>query len=125
MLRPTKIYVKPILKILEANIKINSIAHITGGGIIENLKRVIPPNLGFEINKNKLAFSKKNNIFFWLKNECKVSEKELLKTFNCGYGMIMVVPKNEKQNILEYCYSIRQPAQEIGKIVSNKEIIFK
>merc|ERR1711991_1018720 len=87
LLKPTKIYVKPILKILNSNIKINAMAHITGGGIIDNLKRVVPNNLGFSIYKNKLAFSKKNNIYAWLKNDCEVSEKEMLKTFNCGYGL--------------------------------------
>ena len=79
-MKPTKIYVDTILKILNANIKVNALAHITGGGIKDNLKRVIPNALGFTININNLAFSKKNNIYYWLKNDCKISETELLKT---------------------------------------------
>ncbi len=124
LLKPTKIYVKTILKILNSNIKVNAIAHITGGGIIDNLKRVLPNNLGFSIYKNKLAFSKTNNIYYWLKNDCAVSEKEMLKTFNCGYGLILVIPKKEKNNIFKLCSSIRQPIEEIGEVLANKKITF-
>ena len=121
LLKPTKIYVKSVLKILKSNIKVTAIAHITGGGLEDNLKRVIPNNLGFSINKNTLAFSKKNNIYFWLKNDCKIPEKELLKTFNCGIGMIIVIPKSEKNNLYKVCNLIKQPLVEVGEITSNKK----
>ena len=121
LLKPTKIYVKSVLKILKSNIKVTAIAHITGGGLEDNLKRVIPNNLGFSINKNTLAFSKKNNIYFWLKNDCKIPEKELLKTFNCGIGMIIVIPKIEKNNLYKVCNLIKQPLVEVGEITSNKK----
>ena len=124
LLKPTKIYVDTILKILNANIKVNALAHITGGGIKDNLKRVIPNSLGFTINKNNLAFSKKNNIYYWLKNDCKISETELLKTFNCGIGMIIIIPKKEKDVLCQFCRKIKQPIQEVGEITANKKITF-
>ena len=122
LLKPTKIYVKPILKILNSRINVNALAHITGGGIIDNLKRVIPNNLGFSINKNKLAISKKNTIYSWLKNDCKVTERELIKTFNCGLGIILIIPRKEKSHLYTFCKSIRQPLKEIGEVTAYKNI---
>ena len=124
LLKPTKIYVKPILKVLNSRINVNALAHITGGGIIDNIKRVIPNNLGFSINKNKLAISKKNTIYSWLKNDCKVTEKELIKTYNCGLGIILIIPRKETNNLFAFCKSIRQPLQEVGELTANKNINF-
>ena len=76
------------------------------------------------IYKKNLAFFKKNNIFYWLKNECRVSEKELIKTFNCGLGMILVVPKKEKEKIMSHFNRNKQPVLEVGKITSDKSITF-
>ena len=124
LIKPTKIYVKPILKALQNSININAIAHITGGGIIDNLKRVLSKNYGFIINKKRLAFAEKNNIYFWLKNDCKVSEKELIKTFNCGIGMILVVSKKEKELVINYFRKIGQPIFHLGEITKeNKALI--
>ena len=69
-------------------------ANITGGGLADNIKRVIPDNLVAEINLNKIKTSK---IFKWLKNN-GISDKEMLKTFNCGVGFCLIVnPKNLKK----------------------------
>ena len=124
LIKPTKIYVNPILKALQSSVKIKAIAHITGGGIVNNLKRVMPNNLGFNIYKNNLAFFKKNNIFYWLKNECKVSEKELIKTFNCGWGMVLVVPRKEKEEVVNYFYKNKQNINQIGEVVASKNVAF-
>ena len=124
LIKPTKIYAKPILKALKNSININAMAHITGGGIIDNLKRVLTKNYGFIINREKLAFTKKNNIYFWLKNECRISEKELIKTFNCGVGMILVVSKKEKETVLDYFRMNNQPIFHLGEITKeNKSLI--
>ena len=124
LIKPTKIYVKPILKALKNSININAMAHITGGGIIDNLKRVLSKNYGFIINKKKLAFTEKNNIYFWLKNDCKVSERELIKTFNCGIGMILVVPRMEKELVINYFRKNGQPIFHLGEITKeNKALI--
>ena len=70
-----------------------------------------------------MAFAEKNNIYFWLKNDCKVSEKELIKTFNCGIGMILVVSKKEKNLLLITLEKIGQPIFHLGEITKNKALI--
>ena len=92
LLRPTYIYVKTIQKFLD-KFNIKGISHITGGGIAENLIRVLPKNAGAEILFDQLNFHKKNSIFNWLNKSCKLSVKEMLKTFNCGIGMILIIKK--------------------------------
>ncbi len=101
LLRPTKIYVKPIISALKkCNIK--ALAHITGGGITHNLPRVIPNNLGASINKVKLPINKKDNLFGWLQNISGLDDEEMLKTFNCGIGMVIIANKKEFNNISKY-----------------------
>ncbi len=93
LLKPTKIYVKEILKLVEKNL-ICSCANITGGGIEDNLKRVIPKGLCANINLSKIKI---NKIFKWIKKQ-GVNDKEMLKTFNCGVGFcILIKPKNFKK----------------------------
>ncbi len=88
ILKPTKIYSKEILKLTNKNL-INSAAHITGGGLIENLLRSIPQNLSLDINLSKIKILK---IFKWLKSK-NISDNEMIKTFNCGVGFCIIVPK--------------------------------
>ena len=90
LLKPTKIYVKEVLKLLDKNL-IKSCANITGGGLEDNLKRVIPNGLMADINLSKI---KPNKIFKWLKKQ-NVSDHEMLKTFNCGVGFCLIA--NEKK----------------------------
>ena len=90
LLRPTKIYVKEVLKLIDKNL-INGCANITGGGLADNIKRIIPENLVAEIDLKKINTSK---IFRWLKKN-DISDKEMLKTFNCGVGFCLIIsPKN-------------------------------
>ena len=86
LLRPTKIYVKEVLKLIDKNL-INGCANITGGGLADNIKRVIPENLVAEINLDKIKTSK---IFKWLKKN-SITDKEMLKTFNCGVGFCLII----------------------------------
>ena len=88
LIEPTKIYVKPILDLYQKNI-LKSCAHITGGGITENLPRIIPNNLYPVINLNSWQLSP---LFKWIMS-MGVSQKEMLKTFNCGHGMIVIIDK--------------------------------
>jgi len=93
LLKPTKIYVKEVLKLIDKNL-INGCANITGGGLADNIKRIMPKNLVAEINLNNIKTSK---IFKWLKKN-GISDKEMLKTFNCGVGFCLIVsPKNLKK----------------------------
>lgn len=90
LLKPTKIYVNEILKLNDKGL-INGCANITGGGLVDNLKRIIPNNLNVEIDLCKIVTHK---IFKWIKKN-NVSDKEMLKTFNCGVGFCIVInPRN-------------------------------
>jgi len=86
-LEPTIIYVKDIELIRESGIKIKALAHITGGGLIGNLPRIIPKKLSIKLNLENLP---KDNLFSWFKNISKLSDYEMLSTFNCGIGMALL-----------------------------------
>ena len=88
ILKPTKIYTKEILKLSQRNL-INSAAHITGGGLIENLLRSVPNGLTLNIDLSKIRILK---IFKWLKKQ-NISDQEMITTFNCGVGFCIIVSK--------------------------------
>ena len=114
LLEPTKIYTKEILNLTKRNL-INSAAHITGGGLIDNLKRSIPNNLGFTIDLSEI---KTTNIFKWLKSN-NLSDNEMLKTFNCGIGFC-VIAKFENIKIIQKFFSRNYKPYIIGKITNKK-----
>ena len=100
LLTPTKIYVKSCLSAIKTS-KIKALAHITGGGLIENLPRVLSPNVEAKIDYNSWQ---KPEIFNFLQKLGKVEDQEMYRTFNCGIGMVLVVDKNdalEVKTILE------------------------
>ena len=116
LLKPTKIYTKEILNAVNQNL-INSCAHITGGGLIENLLRSIPSSLTLNIDLSKIKIL---DIFKWIKTN-NISDKEMISTFNCGVGFCMIAPK---ENILKIkrCFEKKYAPYEIGKISkSNKK----
>jgi len=114
LLKPTKIYVKEVLKLFKHNL-INGCANITGGGLADNIKRVIPENLVAEINLNKI---KTLNIFKWLKNN-NISDKEMLKTFNCGVGFCLIISPKKYEKIKKY-FTKEYKTYVIGKISRGK-----
>ena len=115
LIRPTKIYVKELSLINEKNL-INGCANITGGGLVDNIQRIIPKNLCAEIDLNRVKTLK---IFKWL-YKMGVSEKEMLKTFNCGVGFCLVAnPKN--LNSLSKYFGKKFKPYVIGKIVKNSK----
>ena len=117
LIRPTKIYVNEILKLFNKNL-IHTCANITGGGLSDNIKRVIPENLVAEINLNKIKTLK---IFKWLKKN-NISDEEMLKTFNCGVGFCLIVgPKNLKK--IDKFFTKKFKPYIIGKISSGKSKI--
>ncbi len=114
LLKPTKIYVKEILKLLNNNL-INSCANITGGGIKDNVKRIVPDGLSANIDLSKIKIKK---IFKWIKYQ-NVSDSEMLKTFNCGVGFCLIIkPKNFKKIIKFFPISFKPYI--IGKITKGK-----
>jgi len=117
LIKPTKIYVKEILNLTKNNL-INGCANITGGGIEDNIKRIIPNGLTANINLNKIKTKK---IFTWIK-EKNLDDKEMLKTFNCGVGFCLIVePKNF--NKIKKFFSNEYKPYIIGKIISGKNKI--
>ena len=116
LIKPTKIYVKEILNLINYNL-LNGCANITGGGLADNIGRIIPNKLCAEINLSKVKTLK---IFKWLKQK-NISDKEMLKTFNCGIGFCLIVkPKNLQK--IEKFFSKEFKPYVIGKIIngSNK-----
>ena len=119
LIKPTKIYSNEILKLANKNL-ITGCANITGGGIPDNLKRIIPYNMCAKINLNQI---KSRKIFKWLKNQ-GVSDKEMLKTFNCGVGFCLIAKKTNVKKIQKY-FSLEFKPYVIGKIIGGKnKIIF-
>tara|TARA_B100002052_G_scaffold99584_1_gene92039 strand:+ start:5838 stop:6866 length:1029 start_codon:yes stop_codon:yes gene_type:complete len=114
LLKPTKIYVKELLKLIDKNL-INGCANITGGGLADNIKRVIPDQYCAEINLNNIKTLK---IFKWLKKN-GISDKEMLKTFNCGVGFCLIVNPNKYKKISGYFTKEFKPYL-IGKITKKK-----
>ena len=114
LLKPTKIYVKEVLKLIDKNL-INGCANITGGGLADNIKRVIPDNLVAEINLNEVKALK---IFKWL-NKNGISDNEMLKTFNCGVGFCLIINPNKYENIKKHFTKKFKP-YIIGKISTGK-----
>ena len=114
LLRPTKIYVDEVLKLNKKNL-LNGCANITGGGLSDNIKRIIPDGLCANIDLNKVKTLK---IFKWLKKN-NISDKEMLKTFNCGVGFCLIVdPK--KLNKVNRFFSREFEPYVIGKITRDK-----
>ena len=97
LIKPTKIYVKEIIKLIDKNL-INGCANITGGGIEDNIKRVVPNNLCADIDLDKVKTQK---IFRWLKNS-GVSNREMLKTFNCGVGFCLIANRSNYKKIIRF-----------------------
>ncbi|MCK4518625.1 MAG: phosphoribosylformylglycinamidine cyclo-ligase [Candidatus Omnitrophica bacterium] len=94
--KPTKIYVKPVLKLKE-KIKIKGIAHITGGGFYDNIIRILPDNIKCEIKKGSWPVSE---VFKLIEKKAKASDKEMYRTFNMGIGMVVIVSKKDTERAL-------------------------
>ena len=114
LLKPTKIYVKEIMNLINNNL-INGCANITGGGLSDNIKRIIPDKLSAHISLDKIKASK---IFNWLKNN-GISDKEMLKTFNCGVGFCLIVESKNLKKISKF-FSKEYKPYVIGKILNDK-----
>ncbi len=114
LLEPTKIYVKELTKLIDLKL-INGCAHITGGGIKDNLSRIIPEGKCAKINLDKIKIKK---VFSWLKKN-NISDSEMIKTFNCGVGFIIIIKKNNFNKIKKYFHKNYTP-YVIGEIINGK-----
>ncbi|MDU3803410.1 phosphoribosylformylglycinamidine cyclo-ligase [Paraclostridium bifermentans] len=117
LLIPTKIYVKLVMDLIK-KYELKAIAHITGGGVIENIPRVIPNGLGIDIEKNSWE---KPAIFKMIEKFNAIDEVELHKSFNMGIGLAMVVDSDKAEEIASYLNESEKQAYIIGKVVDTHE----
>ena len=112
VMEPTRIYVKSLLKLIEA-MPVKGMAHITGGGITENVPRVLPEGLTAEIKKGSWDMPA---LFTWLQAQGNVTESEMHKTFNCGIGMVVIVAKEQASAAMALLKAEGEQVFEIGHI---------
>ena len=112
LLAPTKIYIKPVLELMK-KIKLHAISHITGGGLLENLPRVMPDNTQAVIPKDKLNMPE---IFSWLQAQGNIADQEMYRTFNCGIGLVICIDENDVDEALQHLNDQGETAFVIGSI---------
>ena len=112
LMAPTRIYVKPVLALL-AKVPVCALAHITGGGITENLPRSLPDGVVANVTLSSWA---RPAIFNWLQLHGAIEETEMLRTFNCGIGMVAIVPEAHAQATIKLLTDSGETAQQIGVI---------
>lgn len=119
LLTPTKIYVKPVLALLE-QVKVKGISHITGGGFYENIPRSIPDGLGAVIERNAVRVLP---IFDLIAKEGNISERDMFNTFNMGVGISIVVAREDAEKAVEILKANGEDAYVIGKIENSEDKI--
>jgi phosphoribosylformylglycinamidine cyclo-ligase len=112
LLEPTRIYVKPVLKLLET-VPVKGLAHITGGGIVGNVPRVLPRNVAAKIHKTAWP---RPEVFKWLQQAGGVAEEEMWRVFNCGIGMVVVVARENAAAARALLEREGERVYEIGEI---------
>jgi phosphoribosylformylglycinamidine cyclo-ligase len=115
LLTPTRIYVKPLLTLLK-NVAVHAMAHITGGGLIENIPRVLPSHTHAVIRKGTWPIPA---IFDWLQIQGQITEPEMMRTFNCGVGMVVCVSPDDVAQALDILHQLGETAWVIGGVAEN------
>ncbi len=118
LLTPTKVYVEPALRAIRAG-GVHALAHITGGGLTENLPRVLPEGLGAEIDKGGWQMP---DLFKWAQDIGGISDAEMLKTFNCGIGLAIVVDPDRADELLAGLQDSGETCWTIGKIAAGEGV---
>lgn len=116
-LEPTRIYVKPLLAAIRSVEGIHGFVHITGGGFPENIPRILPSGLGVHLDLDAFA---PPPVFGWLATTGGVNEREMLRTFNCGFGMIVVVARDAAEDVIKFLRDAGESPVEIGSVVAHK-----
>ena len=121
LLEPTRIYVKPMLSLMQA-VDVHGMAHITGGGLTENIPRVLGDDLDAEVD---CSTWQQGAVFDWLADVGNISIDEMRRTFNCGIGMVVALPENDVATALQILAENGEQAWQVGRIVrGNKSVIF-
>ncbi len=123
LLVPTRIYVKTILALIES-INVTAIAHITGGGLLENLPRVLPQGVSAGISQGSWSMPP---VFKWLQDSGRVEQDEMLRTFNCGVGMVVCVDSQDAERAIIHLENSGEKVIVLGEIVESDrtEVILK
>ncbi|OIP12755.1 MAG: phosphoribosylformylglycinamidine cyclo-ligase [Betaproteobacteria bacterium CG2_30_59_46] len=117
VLAPTRIYVKPMLALME-QLPVKGMAHITGGGLLENIPRVLPENLTAVLRKDSWDMPP---LFTWMQQEGNVAEKEMHRTFNCGIGMAVIVAAADAERAMQLLRDAGETAWQIGSVEKRAE----
>ena len=112
LMAPTRIYVKPLLKLMET-LQVKGMAHITGGGLVENVPRVLPETMTAILDKSSWPLSP---LFQWLQKEGQVADAEMHRVFNCGIGMVVVVAEADAQPAMDLLGASGETVYRIGRI---------
>lgn len=124
LLVPTRIYVRSLLSVLRNDLGIKALAHITGGGFPENIPRVLPKTLAVEINLDAI---KVPPVFSWLAKQGNITELEMLRTYNCGIGMIVVVDNKKADDAFTAFQAEGEKPVRLGRITVRKDkgVVYK
>ncbi|WP_447556171.1 phosphoribosylformylglycinamidine cyclo-ligase [Vreelandella sp. EE22] len=119
LMAPTRIYVKPLLAMMrETDLAVHALSHITGGGLLENIPRVLPDDLAARID---VSTWQRPAVFNWLQAKGNVSEVEMHRVLNCGIGMVVVVPEAQADEAASYLQNQGETVYRIGEIVERNE----
>ena len=116
LIEPTRIYVKSILS-LANTLPVHAISHITGGGLLENIPRVLPDHLSAKLNSNSWS---QPEIFKWLQKEGNIDSHEMYRVLNCGVGMVVIISKESSSQAIEHLSACGENAWLIGEVVHSK-----
>ena len=113
LMAPTTLYVKPVLKLLQTH-AVHGMAHITGGGLEENIIRVVPAGLGIAVDSSTWTLPP---VFDWLQREGRVTQREMWRTFNCGIGFVLVVGRGQAGATRDALEALGLDARTIGEVI--------
>jgi len=116
LIEPTKIYVKSILSLIQ-NLPVHAISHITGGGLLENIPRVLPKHLAANLDQNSWQLPQ---IFKWLQSEGNIDTVEMYRVLNCGVGMVVIVPKALSGDAIKILKSCGENAWLLGEVIDSE-----
>ncbi|MGA8149153.1 MAG: phosphoribosylformylglycinamidine cyclo-ligase [Gallionellaceae bacterium] len=112
IMAPTRIYVKPLLALMQ-KVRVKGMAHITGGGLLENVPRVLPENVVAVLDRESWDMPK---LFGWLRDQGNVAQQQMYRTFNCGIGMVVIVSASDTPEALSHLHAAGETAWVIGTI---------
>ena len=118
LLKPTRIYVRPVKALLESGLRVKGISHITGGGLYENVPRMLPDNITAEINTSSIPVPP---IFTMLQEKGNISERDMYNTFNMGIGLVMAVDKEDAARVMDTLIRCGERPYLIGKCVEGEK----